>query len=188
MGHSLDRTGTVYFLDAFGSSTLTAEGFRDLLLARYQYWRNRGIRPSLITDEPLVGKNEVWEIAMRSWFATINQPMPPLITLQRGSTKKASRHMDAAQFILDGKVFFRRSATGLYGEDHLLEQLSQIGVSRHDDYIDAFSDAFHPKCYNVMHRIGSVVDEDKPIEFPFDSYLKGGTEQIEKDLWNILGQ
>jgi hypothetical protein len=111
--------------------------------------------------------------------------MPPLITLQRGNKKKVVRHVEAAQFVLDAKVYFRRNAVG---RDELFKQLSEIGVSEHDDYIDAFSDAFHPLCYNNMHRIGPVaVQPDDPVTFPWDHYLKGNyQDKLQSDLDRII--
>ncbi len=184
MGHSLDGTGTVYWLNSFSSNTMKAEEFRDLLLTRYQYYKAQGKRVSMMTDEALVGKSEIWNVAIKSWFANINQPAPPLETLHRGAKKKMSRHMDAAQFILDGKVFFRDK-----GQDRaiLFEQLSKMGVSIYDDHIDSFSDAFHPVCYTMMHR-SSALSQTAPDEMahPWDSYLKGNyADAIQRDIDNL---
>jgi hypothetical protein len=164
---------------------MKAEDFRDLLLSRYQHWRSVGKKVALITDEPLIGKGELWELAIKNWFQAIGQPSPPLIVLHRGTKKKTSRHMDAAQFVLDGRVYFRKNAAGL---PELFNQLSKIGVSEYDDIIDAFSDAFHPSCYTTMHRIGVKPEvEDDPIAQPWDEYLKGNYQQkLEQDLANII--
>lgn len=185
MGHGMDRTGTVYFLDAHGSADMSAEQFRDMLLARYQYWRRQGKKIVLITDEATIGKEGAFPMLMQTWFAGINQPCPPIEEIRRINKKKVMRHAEAAQFILEGKVFFRRSAVGL---DTLFKQLSRIGVSDHDDYIDAFSDTFHPRCYNVMSRIGSVQGPDEPVRYPWDAYLKGNyQEALRDDLDQYLG-
>jgi hypothetical protein len=185
MAHALDGTGTVYWLNTHASNTLKAEEFRDLLLSRYQFWRSQGRKVALMTDEPVVGKGELWEMAIRNWFNGIGQPCPPLIILHRGNKKKTSRHMDAAQFVLDGKVFFARNGQN---RAMLFDQLSKIGVSEYDDAIDAFADAFHPSCYTVMHKSGPrpLDDDSEYLTQPWDSYLKGNyRDKLEQDLGNL---
>jgi len=184
MAHSTDGTGVVYFLNAFGSNQMTTEEFRDLLLSRVQHYKALGKRISMMTDEPLIGKGEMWENTVRNWFASINLPCPPLEILHRGRTKKEARHVEAATFILDSKVYFRKNASGL---EMLFDQLTNIGGSRNDDYIDAFSDAFHTKCYNVMHRLLPIQEQEIVEQHPWDEYLKGDYQQkLKFDLDNIL--
>jgi len=186
MGHTIDGSGIVYFLGAHASNSWGYEDFRDMLISRYQFWRSQGKRVTLITDEALIGKGmDMWKQVLQGWFHAIDVPMPPLAILSRAGKKKISRHHDASQFILDSKVYFNQEAKGL---DMLFDQLSKIGGSEYDDHIDAFSDAFHPECYNVMHRLGMQTKPDEPIKYPWDDYLKMPVDDyLRRDAERAIG-
>lgn len=191
MGHSQDGTGAVYFLGAWGSNRWKGEDFGEQLVARVQQIRTAGKRISLMTDEQSPGgKGDTWELLLKNWFANAGIIMPPFIVLPRGGKRKVVRHIEAANFIMDDKVFFAKSAPGL---ELLVNQLCKIGNSEHDDYIDAFADCFNPRCYQVMHRAGHLAahpeDADPAaLRHPMDSYLKTDLTNPQEMMYNYMEQ
>ena len=188
MGHARDGSGNVYHLGSWGDDRWTGEKFGNELILKVQYYKAKGKKIIMITDESQIGgKSGTWELLLKSWFHAAGIVMPPLVLLPR-TKKKEQRHIEAANFITDGHVFFVREAVG---SDILIDQLLKIGGSLNDDYIDTFSDCFNDRCYRVMHRA-----TDEPVDPSTDprtdklqDYMRGKCsfdEYVEAELMDGL--
>lgn len=179
MGHSQDGTGNVYHLGSWGSNMWTGEAFGTQLMFQFQHHKSKYRRISMITDEQVIGgKAGTWELLLRNWFHDAGQIMPPFVLMPRNK-KKVIRHIEAANFIVDGHAFLVANAPG---HEELVHELLRIGGSLHDDYIDTFADCFSEKCYNVMHRNGAAATENDQTEDPWDTYIRTGKGNIEELL------
>jgi predicted phage terminase large subunit-like protein len=168
-GHDRRGNGDVYFLEAHGSNQWRAEDFRDLFISKLQEYRRKGAFPACWTDEPEPGgKAGTWKLIMESAAAAANVPLPRFIPLPRGSKQKVSRLIAAASYVVDGHVYFVKTAPGL---DKLLDQMTKIGHSEHDDYADAFSDSFVPAVYQRM--VNPFKDTEEMPQQAFDGMLIG---------------
>lgn len=169
-GHSRDGSGEVYFLGAHGSNTWRVEQFNDKLIMILQDLRKRGRWPFKLTDEQEPGgKAGTWEMTIQSWCHSAGLPAPPLLLINRGSTRKISRLMNAASFWIDRKV---RLVSDAPGAEALIDQMLKIGTSEHDDYADAASDVFYKDVY-VPARLDYENATNEPIR-PYDEFLQPG--------------
>jgi len=189
-GHYRDGSGDVVFCGAWSAHKWRIEHFQDRLVKVVQECKTQGKRIRLMTDEPEIGgKQGTWEVALRSAFHAANVQMPPFIPLQRGNKKKISRIVMAAGYWVDGHVKLVRDAPGL---ETLIDQMSKIGSSAHDDYADAAADVFHKDVYNVMHR-AAVLEAEENLDAPWDFVLKDAAsaravmyqmaDSIKSDVW-----
>lgn len=178
VGHSRDGSGDVYVLGCYGSNLWRVEDFANRIVMRAQEWKRRGKKFALITDELAPGgKRGTWPLVIQSWFHAAGLPCPPIMELQRGGKKKIARIIEAVSFIVDGHVKFVKDAPGM---DRLVEQLVKVGTSRHDDYSDAFADAFHKDVYRPLHKLGGTTETNE-YSSPHDDVLKTGTLKTEQD-------
>lgn len=185
LGHTQDGSGVVYHLGTWGSNAWKGEDFGVELIRRIQETKRRGYRISMLTDEQQVGgKQDTWEMLLESWFHGAGMVMPTFVSLPRGGKRKVLRHIEAANFIVDDKVYFVKDAPGT---ERLFNELSKIGNSEHDDFIDAFSDGFHPRCYQVMHRANKLFQHEEDtdpsvLDSKWDKYLRGDRVSPE-EMW-----
>lgn len=169
-GHLRNGTGDVVYLGGYGSNYWQAEDLLVKLVWCVQDMRMKGARVRMITDEPeLGGKIGAWELLIRNYFNDRMIPCPPINLLPRGSQQKVARLTIAADFWKDGHVKLLRDAPGL---EPLIDQMSKIGASMHDDWADAAADVFHKDVYQQMSMLESRAQTEE-IGHPMDSILKG---------------
>jgi hypothetical protein len=172
-GHPRDGSGDVFFLEGRGSNVWRAEDVCSQIVMLVQKYRRMGKRIVMITDEMEPGgKAGTWDLVLQSYFNAANTPMPQFKTLSRGGTKKLGRLIEAASFWSDNHVKIARNAPG---QEALIEQMSRIGSSAHDDWADAAADVFHKDVYQVMRRTGNRQDVAENVgSRPWDEVLKTG--------------
>jgi phage terminase large subunit-like protein len=171
-GHSRDGSGDVYFIEGHSSNVWRAEDFYRQLVGICQRLKASGKRVVLMTDEKdMGGAAGLKEAALRSAFnAAHNMPMPHLVLLNRGDKKKIGRIIQAASFWAEGFVHLPRTAPGV---SRLIDQMSRIGSSAHDDWSDTASDVFHEEVYHPLR--GTLEDKQPPFPSrPGDDRLKSG--------------
>ena len=172
-GHTRDGSGDVYYVDGAGSSIWTAEQTGAKILDFVEKYARLGSPIRVITDELTVGgKAGTWEAFLKGQAAARGLILPQFVTISRGGKKKVSRIIEAASFWQDGKVKLPRDAPGV---DQLVQQMTQIGSSDHDDWADAFADAFHKDFYQTMHRF-TLTGPEEDNAMPYDMILRGNPE------------
>lgn len=183
-GHE-PRTGLVWFIEGFGSNVWRAEECAEKVAMLCQKYKKAGRRLAMLTDEQgMGGKDGAWELALQSYCHNLGVGLPPFTTLQRGK-KKLQRIVEAAAFWCDGKVKLPKNAPGV---ERLIEQMSRIGSSAHDDWADTAADVFHPKCYQVLHKRGETDEDGVELQGrrPWDEYLRdggGGHELMQAEMY-----
>lgn len=172
-GHTRDGSGDVYFIEGAGSAIWNAETAADKIITLLEKYARLAAPIKVITDELTAGgKAGSWEAFLRGVAASRGQVLPQFVTISRGGKKKVSRIIEAASFWQDGKVKLPRDAPGV---DRLVQQMSQIGSSDHDDWADAFADAFHKDFYQAMHRF-TLTGPEEDSTMPYDRILRGNYE------------
>lgn len=160
-GHDPRGNGDVYFLEGYGSNDWRSEHFTDRLVSLVQTLRKKGRRIRCITDEkPVGGKDGIWENALRSAFANVGIPCPPLIFFGRSGTRKGyklRRMQEAVSFWVDGHVRIVKTAPGA---QKLIAQMVRLGITTHDDWADAAADVFADEVYRPM----LLPEQDDPLE------------------------
>lgn len=170
-GHSRDGSGEVYFIEGYSSRTWRMEEFLKQMVLLLQRYRQGKRRISMITDEREVGGHEgAWELAMRAACIAADVPMPKLILLTRGITKKENRLIEAASYWAEGYVRLPREAPGVA---RLVDQMIRIGSSDHDDWADCASDVFHKDVYIPLRDATGDRQPPSPV-YPGDDVLKSG--------------
>lgn len=169
-GHARDGSGEVYFIEGHGSNVWRMDDFLRLLVQILQRYKASGRRISMMTDErEMGGKEGLWEGAIRTACASTHKvTMPPLLQLTRGDKKKIGRIVQAASYWAEGFVHLPRTAPGVA---RLVDQMTRIGASAHDDWADAGSDVFHEEVYRVTRSIEKDVQPPSPVR-PGDDVLK----------------
>jgi predicted phage terminase large subunit-like protein len=162
-GHAKDGSGEVYFLEGYGSRTWKVDEFLTQLVECIRRLRISGYRVSAITDEREIGgKTGTYELLMSQAFRMSGVRMPRFVQIARGPTKKLNRLHEAAAYYKEGYVHLVRGAPGL---ERLIDQMSRIGTSDHDDWADAASDVFNPEVY-IPAR---TRDQERQPPFPLRS-------------------
>lgn len=168
-GHERSGSGEVWYLEGRGANNWREEDFLKQVVFMVQRYKARGQRIMLLTDEQETGGHEgAWENRLRSAFAEANLVMPRLVILKRGITQKVRRHIHAASFWAEGFVHLPKGAPGL---EALVEQMSRIGGSRHDDWADCAADVFAEEVYVPMRRTEKDVQPERVL-LPGDNVLR----------------
>lgn len=168
-GHERGGSGEVWYIEGRSSNLWREQDFLSQVVFTVQKYRARGQKFSLMTDEQEVGGHEgAWENRLRTAFAEANVPMPRLVILKRGITQKVRRHIHAASFWAESFVHLPRGAAGVA---KLVEQMSSIGGSAHDDWADCAADVFAEDVYVPMRRTDKDAQPEMP-ERPWDDRLK----------------
>lgn len=168
-GHERSGSGQVWFIEGTSSNLWREEDFLARVVFLVQRYEAKGRRISLMTDEQETGGHEgAWENRLRTAFADAKVRMPRLLILKRGITKKERRHIHAASFWAEGYVHLPKNAPGL---TKLIDQMSSIGASAHDDWADCAADVFAEDVYVPMRREGKDPQPETPTR-PEDPYLR----------------
>lgn len=170
-GHSRDGSGNVYYKEGYSSNIWRAEDFCQKIVLILQKLKAEGLRVRMMTDEiEPGGKRGTWEMVVQSFCASAGVICPPMITLLRGGRRKTQRMITAASYWVDAHVFLPSEAPGT---EKLIDQMTRIGSSAHDDWADCAADVFHVDVYNVMHRLGGEQEaSEAPPVNPWDDVLK----------------
>lgn len=179
VGHTMDGSGLVYFLEARASNRWSSEKFFDELVAIVQRVKKEYGWPFVITDEKeIAGKEGLFEPALASHFHAVGLPVPRLIQIARGGIKKETRVRLAADYWLAKKV---RLVHGAEGMSKLVHQMVRYGVTDHDDVADAFADAFSDGVYVPERRAQGGEDLHRiRLHRPLDHLLYGRHEDKEQ--------
>ena len=169
-GHE-QKTGRVIFLGAKVSRDWDSEEFAKVLIDTVKNWRLRALRVVCITDEQDIGgKPGVWPAFLKTKFREADVEMPELLILDRDNRRKDEHLAHAAALWRDGKMVLPRDAENL---DMLLDQMTKIGMSDHDDIADAMRDAYNQRVYQAVWA-AQAVQTKASIGNPFDDVLKPG--------------
>ena len=171
-GHYLDGSGRVQFMWGDSSNGWQAPEFQRVQRDAIVHWRELGYRIKVLTDESDIGgKVGTWETALTGYLNGCGVKPPPLLGIQRqGSGKKIVRITSAATYWQTaGRVELYRLARG---KPKLMDQMSRIGFSSHDDWADAAADVFHDDVYLATKRDTGERPEPRP-QHPADLVLKG---------------
>lgn len=172
-GHKMDGSGQVVFLGARWSPDWESKEFGDELVKYVAEMHSKCHRVVCMTDEEEIGgKPGLWTAHLQNIFAASKVRMPELFILNRGGKAKLLRLSEAATLWRDGRMLLPRNAPGL---DYLIEQMTQIGMTTHDDFADPVCDAFHKKVYTSVHSIGMGPATPQETN-PFDDLLKPGPQ------------
>ena len=177
VGHE-PKTGVCVFLGARGSIEWDSEQFAKELIDLIKQDRANGLRVMCMTDEQDIGgKPGVWQAFIQTVLrgGSIERP-PELLLLDRDSRRKEERLAAAAALWRDGRMKLLKDAPGL---EMLMEQMTKISMSDHDDYADATSDCFNKAVYSVVWP--SVAAEPEKVRIgdnPFDDVLKPGPRGV----------
>ncbi len=172
LGHTMDGTGEIYFLEGWGSNRWRVEDFNNQLVIVVQKLKQRGLWPFVLTDEAEIGgKYGAWELTLQNWFHAAGLPHPPIKVLNRGGKKKIARILNAVPFWVDRRVKLVRGAPRV---SELVEQMLQIGTAPHDDFADAAADVFHNEIYAQTRIRGAQLDLQPRISRPWDMELQTG--------------
>lgn len=163
------RDGHKYYIEGHGSNHWNMNQYLDKLIWFIRRLRERGFRVRALTDEDdRFGKSGTWADAIKTRCSTENMEMPQFVSITRGRAKKASRIINAAGYVADGLVWFPDVAIGV---ENLISQLLRINQSEHDDWADAFADAFNPLVYTPPSYKGNTPIKNL-VSFPGDEILK----------------
>lgn len=176
VGHE-PKTGVCVFLGARASRDWTIKEFDTELVASINEWRAKCARVMCMTDEEDIGgKPGIWEAHVHTALVSggIKQ-IPKLILIKRDNRRKAERLAQAAGLWRDGKMKILKDSLG---SEVLLDQMSKIGKSSHDDIADATSECFNKQVYTAVWS-GGAETEGKMSANPFDDVLKPGPNQAE---------
>ena len=169
-GHE-PKTGKLVFLGAKVNNKWDSEEFAKELIDSVKYWRSRCARVSCITDEQDIGgKPDVWPAFLRTKFREAGVSMPELILLDRDSKRKEEHLAAAAAFWRNGRIKLPNNAENL---EMLIKQMTEIGMTEHDDVGDACKDGWHKQVYQIVWA-DQTVSEGKGPTNPFDDVLKPG--------------
>jgi hypothetical protein len=169
-GHE-NKTGRVIFLGSKVSREWDSEQFAAELISSVKYWRSVAARVSCMTDEQDIGgKPGVWQAFLLTKFRQAGVEMPELILLDRDSKRKEEHLAQAAALWRDGKMALLKDALNV---DMLIEQMTKIGMSDHDDVADAVKDCFNHRVYQVIWA-NKADNIRKDAINPFDEVLKPG--------------
>jgi len=158
LGHARDGSGDVYYLEGFGSNIWRMEDYLNKLVTTLQRYRHMGKRITAMTDEHEIGgKGGTWEYAIRSACNSKNVPMPPLLLLARAGKKKVSRIIEAASYWSTGYMHLVEDAPGA---NELVNEMTRIGNSAHDDWSDAAADGFHRDIYHPPLPVGAPSESE----------------------------
>lgn len=171
VGHMTDGSGRVVYLGAKSSREWESKQFGDNLIESVKNWRGRCARVVCMTDEQDIGgKPGLWPAFLQNIFRTADVAMPELITINSGSTRKPDRLAEAAALWRDGRMLLLRNAPDL---ELLLDQMTKIGMSEHDDHADAIAACFHKLVYSAVYSKGPTALQISGRN-PFDDVLKPG--------------
>jgi len=166
------KTGVCVFLGANGSTEWDSEKFGKELVASINKWRGLGARVVCMTDEADIGgKPGVWQAFILTVLRSAGVQNPPeLITLTRDTKRKSERLANVAALWRDGRMKLLKDAPGL---ETLIDQMTKIGKSDHEDYADATADCFNSVVYSVIWPKGPGEGPAARISAnPFDDVLK----------------
>lgn len=181
-GHTRDGSGEVYFLEGHGSDKWRMEDFLAQLVSICHRYEVRGKRIWAMTDEQEQGGHEgSYELALNAAFNGSNvRHQPRLFILKRGITKKTPRIVAAASYWAEGYV---RVVRGTSGAERLMDQMTRILTSKHDDWSDAAADVFTPDIYQPLRRSGQEPQPEAPRR-PGDEVLKRLSNQAVIELYD----
>jgi hypothetical protein len=173
-GHQLG-TGIIWYIEGYSSNVWRAEDFYKKVgeLMESYYTKKRKI--FVVTADLETGGQRgsinhaiVNECRERKVPVGFRYEM-----LSRGGTKKADRMLAPFSFWANGFVKLRRNAPGI---QKLTKQVTTIqsilAGGGHDDWADCAADAFHPKVYRPLFRIGPSQVMEAPMN-PYDEELQG---------------
>lgn len=185
-GHWRDGSGDVVFIEGYGSNLWRGEDFYQSVIHLIQRYKRLGRKIVAVTDESGWGKAGAPRLIFESFCHGAGLIAPPFYELSRGGKKKLEqRIIPAASLWADGHVKLIRTAPGL---DRLVEQMSRIGRSAHDDWADCAADVFNPQFYNRQRNLGQQETVPPWISSPQDVILKdggGGADTLRQlyDAW-----
>lgn len=147
-GHDPRGNGDIYYIEGYGSQKWTHDEFTAEFVKILQRYSKERKRIFCVTDElEGWGKVGLWKSHLTNAAHDVGLRLPKFLQLPRGSSKKASRLMEAASFWADGHVKLVRGAPGV---KNLVHQMLRIGYSKKDDWADAASDVFANEVYRPM--------------------------------------
>jgi len=183
-GHQLG-TGIVWYIEGYGSNVWRAEDFYKKAGELIESYYHKKRKIFVVTAELEVGglKGQVNHSLMNECKER-NVPCPRYEMLSRAGKEKGARMIQPCGFWVNGFVRLRRGAPGV---DKLVKQMTTIqsilAGGGHDDWADCAADAFHPKVYRPLYRVGPHTVEYSRT--PYDEELKG-TSAI--DLYDAYTQ
>jgi len=174
-GHFMDGTGRCIYLGSDASDQWDTNELGAAIINSVKRWRATGARVVCMTDEAEIsGKPGIWEAWLENIFRTAKVQMPTIKILNRGNKQKDDRIREAAAMWLDRRMLLLEGAPFL---EDLIEQMTKIGMTEHDDFADAMADCFHREVYTAVYLTGSQIRDERTN--PFDDVLKPGGIGIE---------
>lgn len=172
-GHDPRGNGNVYYIEGKGSNLWRIEDAAREQVELIQRYKRYGMRIARITDEKPTSKAGAWFGYLRSMLAGAGEQSPPMLELTRGRQSKkkgpGSRIRIHLGYWVDGHVKIVRNAPGA---STMIAQAVRLGVTKHDDWIDAFSDSTHPEVYQQMLIPGRRERDEVPVS-PGDDLITG---------------
>jgi len=170
VGHMMDGKGKCVFLGADSSQDWDTNEMGRALIESVKNARAKCARVMCITDEEEIGGHPgIWEAWLSNLFQTAKVQMPTVHILNRGRKEKDERLREAAAMWLDGRMILLENSKGL---DELIDQMSKIGLTEHNDFADAMADCYHKDVYRSVYLTTDAIIKQE--QNPFDEVLKPG--------------
>jgi len=170
-GHTRDGSGEVYYLEGYGSKSWRMEDFLGQLTSICHRYELKMKRIWAMTDESEQGGHDgSYELALAAAFnGSPCKHQPRLFVQKRGDTRKKSRIIQAASYWAESYVKLVRGAPGV---ERLVDQMTRIHTTKHDDWSDPAADVFCADIYQPLRRTGRDEQPPRPTS-PTDATLKG---------------
>jgi hypothetical protein len=167
-GHDTRGTGTVVFMEAYGSPLWRGDEFTAEFIRVLSKLYQEGKRVHAVTDEESPGKKGLLKTHLTNACHFAKIQMPRFIEISRRSGRdNTTRIIEASNFWADGRVLLSRGAPGL---PELIDQMLRIGYTPNDDFASAGADVFDKRIYRPLMLKRASISES--LEQPGDRILQ----------------